>query len=221
MIWRLLRTVAPVVAIAAAWPAHAQQSPNCARLEAQLSAFDRSAADPARADQIRRYEDAAGKQQGEIDRQQATARRLGCGQNSFFVLCSGQGIVNGACVPTWTSVVGPDPLPFATTVNGHPMTSAGAIESAAAAGLVGNDSGVCHLSAALGTRTVAIFGATDPARWAPQGPRVMVLGEQGAWPTVNDVLAAVERLLFSDQEHSRAQDESNNEGHTIHESHRP
>ena len=92
---------------------------------------------------------------------------------------------------------------------------------AAAAGLVGNDSGVCHLSAALGTRTVAIFGATDPARWAPQGPRVMVLGEQGAWPTVNDVLAAVERLLFSDQEHSRAQDESNNEGHTIHESHRP
>jgi hypothetical protein len=54
----------------------------------------------------------------------------------FFVLCSGQGIVSGACVPSWTSVGGPDPLPFATTVNGQPLTSAGAIESAATAGLV-------------------------------------------------------------------------------------
>lgn len=54
----------------------------------------------------------------------------------FFVLCSGQGIVGRACVPSWTSVGGPDPLPFATTVNGRPLTSADAIESAAAAGLV-------------------------------------------------------------------------------------
>jgi hypothetical protein len=54
----------------------------------------------------------------------------------FFVLCSGQGIVSGACVPSWTSGAGPDPLPFATTVNGQPLTSADVIESAAAAGLV-------------------------------------------------------------------------------------
>jgi hypothetical protein len=53
----------------------------------------------------------------------------------FFVLCSGQGIVSGTCVPLWTSLGG-DPLPFATTVNGHALTSAGAIESAAATGLV-------------------------------------------------------------------------------------
>jgi hypothetical protein len=52
----------------------------------------------------------------------------------FFVLCSGQGIVSGACVPAWTSVGGPDPLPFATTVNGQSLTSATSIESAAAAG---------------------------------------------------------------------------------------
>ena len=52
----------------------------------------------------------------------------------YFVLCSGQGIVSGACVPAWTSVGGPDPLPFATTVNGHALTSTGAIEAAAAAG---------------------------------------------------------------------------------------
>jgi hypothetical protein len=49
----------------------------------------------------------------------------------FFVLCSGQGIGSGACLPSWTSIGGPDPLPFATRVNGQPLTSAGAIESAA------------------------------------------------------------------------------------------
>jgi hypothetical protein len=54
----------------------------------------------------------------------------------FFVICSGQGIVSGACVPSWTPVGGPDQLPLATTVNGQPLTSAGAIESAATAGLV-------------------------------------------------------------------------------------
>jgi hypothetical protein len=53
---------------------------------------------------------------------------------SFFVLCSGQGIVSGACVPSWTSVGGPDPMPFAMTVNGQPLTSTAAIETAAAAG---------------------------------------------------------------------------------------
>ena len=51
----------------------------------------------------------------------------------FFVMCSGQGLVSGACAPVWTSLGG-DPLPFAKTVNGHPLTSADAIEAAAGAG---------------------------------------------------------------------------------------
>jgi hypothetical protein len=54
----------------------------------------------------------------------------------FFVLCSGLGITSGACVPSFTSVGGPDPLPFATTVNGHALTSSDAIEAAAGSGLV-------------------------------------------------------------------------------------
>lgn len=54
----------------------------------------------------------------------------------FFVLCSGEGIVSGACVPSWTSIGGPSPLPFATTVNSHSLTSANAIEAAAADGFV-------------------------------------------------------------------------------------
>jgi len=51
----------------------------------------------------------------------------------YFVLCSGQGLISGSCVPLWTSPGG-DPLPFAKTVAGHDLTSADAIESAAAAG---------------------------------------------------------------------------------------
>ena len=54
----------------------------------------------------------------------------------YFVLCSGEGILSGACVPTWTSLGGPDPVPFATSVSGEPLTSADAIEAAADAGLV-------------------------------------------------------------------------------------
>jgi ADP-heptose:LPS heptosyltransferase len=40
---------------------------------------------------------------------------------------------------------------------------------------LGNDSGLTHLSAALGVKTVAIFGPTDPVRWAPRGPIVKIL----------------------------------------------
>ncbi|HUT36492.1 MAG TPA: glycosyltransferase family 9 protein [Planctomycetota bacterium] len=41
---------------------------------------------------------------------------------------------------------------------------------------VGNDSGVSHLAAAIGAPTLALFGPTDPATWAPRGERVAVLG---------------------------------------------
>jgi len=40
---------------------------------------------------------------------------------------------------------------------------------------VGNDSGVTHLAAAVGTPTVAIFGPTDPRTWAPRGKQVRIL----------------------------------------------
>ena len=43
---------------------------------------------------------------------------------------------------------------------------------------VGHDSGVTHLAALLGVPTVALFGPTDPARWAPRGPVVTVLQAQ-------------------------------------------
>jgi hypothetical protein len=40
---------------------------------------------------------------------------------------------------------------------------------------IGNDSGISHLAAAVGTPVVALFGPTDPAIWAPRGEQVRVL----------------------------------------------
>ena len=42
---------------------------------------------------------------------------------------------------------------------------------------LGNDSGITHLAAAVGTPVLALFGPTDPAVWAPRGPNVRV----GRW----------------------------------------
>jgi len=41
--------------------------------------------------------------------------------------------------------------------------------------LLGNDSGVGHLAAALGVPTVVAFGPSDPVQWRPLGPRVAVV----------------------------------------------
>ena len=60
-------------------------NPICPRLEAQLASIDRGGGgDPARDDQIRRYQDAAAKQQGELDRVSTQAKRMGCDSPGFF-----------------------------------------------------------------------------------------------------------------------------------------
>ena len=40
---------------------------------------------------------------------------------------------------------------------------------------VGNDSGITHLAAASGCATIALFGASDSAVWAPRGPQVTIV----------------------------------------------
>lgn len=37
---------------------------------------------------------------------------------------------------------------------------------------MGNDSGISHLAASVGTPTLVLFGPTDPSLWCPRGPRV-------------------------------------------------
>ena len=56
---------------------------------------------------------------------------------------------------------------------------------------VGNDSGITHLAAAVGVPVVALFGPTDPARWAPRGGRVEVLAQEAA---PQEVLTTLGRL---------------------------
>jgi lipopolysaccharide heptosyltransferase III len=51
---------------------------------------------------------------------------------------------------------------------------------------IGNDSGISHLAAAVGTPVIAIFVSTDPRVWAPRGERVVVLDN----PSVDQVLRA-------------------------------
>src|SRR5215470_3394874 len=66
------------------------RNPVCVRLEAQLVAIDRGNSDPARAAEIKRLEDMASKQQFDVDRVAAQARRMGCEGRGFFSLFGGQ-----------------------------------------------------------------------------------------------------------------------------------
>lgn len=42
-------------------------------------------------------------------------------------------------------------------------------------GYVGNDSGISHLAASMAKPTLAVFGLTNPAKFAPIGPKVRIL----------------------------------------------
>ena len=67
-------------------------NPVCPRLEAQLATIDRGggSGDPAKEEQVRRYQDAQAKQQAELDRVTSQAKRMGCDSSGFFSLFSGQ-----------------------------------------------------------------------------------------------------------------------------------
>lgn len=66
-------------------------NPVCPRLEAQLATIDRGGSgDPARDDQIRRYESAQTQQQGELDRVTMQAKKMGCESSGFFSMFSGK-----------------------------------------------------------------------------------------------------------------------------------
>ena len=58
---------------------------------------------------------------------------------------------------------------------------------------IGNDSGIAHLAAAVGTPVVAIFIVSDPRVWGPRGECVRVLQR----PQVEEVLTAAAGSLLS------------------------
>ncbi len=98
---------------------------------------------------------------------------------------------------SWLLVLGPAeddvvPPPGAFLAPDLPLRTLGAV--LARAGLfLGNDSGVAHLAAACGTKTLALFGPTDPAQWAPVGGSVTTLRPRSGRLTdlaVDEVVAA-------------------------------
>jgi heptosyltransferase III len=56
---------------------------------------------------------------------------------------------------------------------------------------IGNDSGISHLAAAVGTPVVAIFQTSDPAIWAPRGELVKVLIRPSVEDVVREALSAL------------------------------
>jgi heptosyltransferase III len=69
-------------------------------------------------------------------------------------------------------------IPGVRVATGLPARVLGAVLSSAGV-YAGNDSGVSHLAACWGAPTVALFGPTSPASWAPIGPRVKILAAPG------------------------------------------
>ena len=65
----------------------------------------------------------------------------------------------------------------------------------------GHDSGVTHLAAAVGTRTLALFGPTDPRVWGPRSQRACVMAPASPGPLslnslpVEAVIRALRALL--------------------------
>jgi len=89
-VFAVMAAVLPAAAQQPVAPGGVQRNPVCVRLEGQLTAIDRGGVDPARADLIKRMEDAAGRQQADLDRLTAQSRRLGCEGRGLFSIFSEQ-----------------------------------------------------------------------------------------------------------------------------------
>ena len=54
--------------------------------------------------------------------------------------------------------------------------------------VIANDSGVSHIAAAVGAKQITLVGVTDTNRTGPWNPDAVVLGENGRWPSVEEVI---------------------------------
>lgn len=62
--------------------------------------------------------------------------------------------------------------------------------------VVGVDTGLTHLAAALGTPTLGLYGATDPAATGIHAARrALNLGAPGRFPAAAEAIAAARELL--------------------------
>lgn len=61
--------------------------------------------------------------------------------------------------------------------------------------VVANDSGVSHIAAAVGAKQITLVGVTDTKRTGPWNPDAVILGENGRWPDVSEVLQTLNNIL--------------------------
>lgn len=85
-------------------------------------------------------------------------------------------------------------LPGVTLLPPSPLGVFAALAESAAV-VIANDSGTSHVAAAVGARQVTIFGVTDRRRTGPWSARAVCVGENGTWPDVPQVVAAIDKAL--------------------------
>jgi heptosyltransferase-1 len=87
------------------------------------------------------------------------------------------------------------PLPGAVVTPGLALADIAGVLAGASA-VIGVDTGLAHLAAALAVPTVGLYCATDPAATGLHGgARAVNLGGVGMPPAVADVMAALDRLV--------------------------
>jgi ADP-heptose:LPS heptosyltransferase len=72
---------------------------------------------------------------------------------------------------------------------------------------LGNDSGISHLAAAVGTPGVVLFGPTDARRWRPLSPAIVALQARSTRPDGIDLRALpAQRVIAACQRRGRSHD---------------
>ena len=84
-------------------------------------------------------------------------------------------------------------VPF-TILEGRPIGDVAAVLRGADLVLC-NDTGIMHVACAVGANTLAVFGPTDPSRWAPRCPNLTVIRAQNGDFSRLDPGAVVERAM--------------------------
>lgn len=84
--------------------------------------------------------------------------------------------------------------PSATVLPALPLGGYAALTPHAAL-VICNDSGTSHIAAAVQSRQLTLFGVTNPQRTRPWSPSAAMLGEDGAWPSLEAVMDKAVSLL--------------------------
>jgi heptosyltransferase-2 len=111
------------------------------------------------------------------------ARRL-CASGMTVVVCPGPGEL----------ALARSAYPQAEVIENLPLDAYAALLQGSA-GVIANDTGPGHIAAATGAPLISVLGPTQVEQWRPWGPNITLLSARPDWPTVDQVLAAVQAKL--------------------------